>query len=162
MQTIDIVILVALVLPAIVGAVYGFLNIVFSLVAWAIALGVSLKFSPHFGPLFAEHVETPLLRDVLAFIAVFVIALMLLSIAGYFIVKLLGRTGLTSADRIFGFFFGIALGGAIIAVVVFLAGFTAMPRETWWEASMLVQPFERMGLWARGFLPENVAQYHSY
>lgn len=162
MQTIDIVILVALVLPAIVGAVYGFLNIVFSLAAWAIALGVSLKFSPHFAPLFADHVETPLLRDVLAFIAVFVIALMLLSIAGYFIVKLLGRTGLTAADRIFGFFFGIALGGAIIAVVVFLAGFTAVPKEPWWEASMLVQPFERTGLWARGFLPENVAQYHSY
>jgi membrane protein required for colicin V production len=161
-QTIDIVILVALLLPAIVGAVYGFLNIVFSLAAWGIALGVSLKFSPHFAPLFANHVETPLLRDVLAFITVFVIALMLLSIAGYFIVKLLGRTGLTAADRIFGFFFGIALGGAIIAVVVFLAGFTAVPKEPWWEASMLVQPFERMGVWAHGFLPENVAQYHSY
>jgi membrane protein required for colicin V production len=91
-----------------------------------------------------------------------VISLILLSIAGYFIVKLLGRTGLTAADRIFGFLFGIALGGAIIAVLVFLAGFTAVPREPWWESSVLVQPFERMGVWARGFLPENVAQYHSY
>jgi membrane protein required for colicin V production len=145
-----------------VGAVYGFLNIVFSLAAWGNALGVSLKFSSGFAPLLASHVESPLLRDVLAFIAVFVISLILLSIAGFFIVKLLGRTGLTAADRIFGFFFGIALGGAIIAVVVFLAGFTAVPREPWWESSLLVQPFERVGLWARDFLPENVSQYHSY
>ena len=162
MHTLDIVILVAFVLPALVGAIYGFLNIVFSLIAWGIALGVSLQFSSAFSPLLDGYVESPLLRDVLAFIAVFVISLMLLSIAGYFIVKLLGRTGLTAADRIFGFLFGIALGGAIIAVIVFLAGFTAVPREPWWESSILVEPFERVGLWARGFLPENVAQYHSY
>jgi membrane protein required for colicin V production len=162
MQTVDIVILASLLLPAIVGAVYGFLNIVFSLAAWGVALGVALKFSARFSPLLSGYVESPLLRDVLAFICVFVISLILLSIAGYFIVKLLGRTGLTAADRIFGFLFGIALGGAIIAVLVFLAGFTAVPREPWWESSVLVQPFERMGVWARGFLPENVAQYHSY
>lgn len=162
MQTIDIVILVALLLPAVVGAIYGFLNIVFSLAAWGIALGISLKFSPQFVPLLANSIESPLLRDVAAFVAVFVISLVLLSIAGFLIVKLLGRTGLTAADRIFGFFFGIALGGAIIAVVVFLAGFTAVPKEPWWQASTLVEPFERVGMWAHGYLPENAAQYHSY
>jgi membrane protein required for colicin V production len=162
MPTVDIVILVSLLLPAIVGAIYGFLNIVFSLAAWGVALGISLKFSVHFVPLFEGHVESPLLRDVLAFVAVFLISLVLLSIAGFLIVKLLGRTGLTAADRIFGFFFGIALGGAIIAVVVFLAGFTAVPKEPWWEASMLVDPFERLALRAHGYLPESAAQYHSY
>ena len=162
MQTIDIVILAGLFLPAVVGAIYGFLNIVFSLAAWGIALGVALKFSPQFVPLLANSVESPLLRDVAAFVAVFVVSLILLSIVSFLIVKLLGRTGLTAADRIFGFLFGIALGGAIIAVVVFLAGFTAVPKEPWWQASILVEPFERLGLWAHGYLPENAAQYHSY
>lgn len=162
MQTIDIVILVALLLPAVVGAIYGFLNIVFSLIAWALALGVSLKFSAHFTPLLAGYVESPLLREVLAFIGLFIIMLILLSIGGFLIVKLLGRTGLTAADRIFGFFFGITLGGAIIGVVVFLAGFTAVPKEPWWQASILVDPFERVAVWAQQFLPESVAEHHKY
>lgn len=162
MQTADIVILVALALPALIGAVYGFLNILFSIVAWTLALGISAKFSGLFAPLLEGYVEAALIREVLAFVGLFVVSLMILTAVGYFIVKLLGRSGLTAADRILGFFFGIALGGAVIAVVVFLAGFTRLPREPWWRASILIEPFERIAVSVQPFLPDNVAKYHSY
>lgn len=162
MQVADIIILVVLLLPALVGALYGFLNIVFSIVAWTLALGISIKFGGLFSPLLEGYVETALIRDVLAFMGLFIVSLMILTGIAYFIVKLLGRTGLTAADRILGFFFGIGLGGAIISVVVFLAGFTALPRESWWQSSVLVQPFEAISLWAQRFLPDNVVKYHSF
>ncbi|MGH8245197.1 MAG: CvpA family protein [Gammaproteobacteria bacterium] len=162
MQTVDIVILAALLLPALIGAVYGFLNILFSIAAWVLALGISMKFGSYFSPLLQDYVDTAVVRDMLAFTGLFVISLLVLSAIGYFIVKLLGRTGLTAADRLLGLLFGLALGGSITAVVVFLAGFTKLPAEPWWQSSILVEPFERVAVWANQFLPDNVAGYHSY
>ena len=162
MQTIDIIVLVVLLLPALVGVLYGFLNILFSIIAWVFALGISIKFGSFLSPLFESFIETAVVRDVLSFISLFIISLMIFTALGYFIVKLLGRSGLTAADRILGFFFGAGLGGAIVAVAVFLAGFTTITEETWWQNSRLLVPFERIALWSHQFLPDNVVEYHRY
>lgn len=162
MGVIDIVILVAILIPALVGVIYGFLNIVLSIVAWVIALGISVKFSSYFAPLLAAYVETELLRNALAFIGLFMLTLMIFTGLGYFMVKLLGRTGLTAADRILGLLFGTGLGGAIVAVMIFLAGFTDLSSELWWQQSLLVKPFENTAVWGRQFIPENIAKYHHY
>lgn len=162
MSLIDIAILLAILVPALVGVIYGFLNIVLSIVAWVIAFGVALKFSGFFSPMLASYIETELLRNALAFIGLFMLSLMLLSIAGYFMVKLVGRSGLTAADRILGLLFGIGLGSCMVVVVVFLAGFTDLSRAVWWQESLLVTPFERTAVWGRQFLPENIAKYHRY
>lgn len=160
--TTDILILVILVLPALVGIIYGFLNILFSIIAWALALGVSLKFGRAVSPVLENYIDMPLLRDILAFIALFIISLMIFTALGYFILKLLGRTKLTAADRLLGFFFGAALGCSIVAVMVFLAGYTSVPEADWWRQSMLIEPFERISVWARQFLPDTVVENHRY
>ncbi|HSR61811.1 MAG TPA: CvpA family protein [Gammaproteobacteria bacterium] len=162
MQIADILILVLFALPALVGVFYGFLNIAFSLLAWTLALGVSAKFTPYFSPMLSSWIETPLIRVVLAFVGLFIISLIILTGIGFLIVKLLGRTGLTATDRILGLFFGMGLGTAIITVVVFLAGFTALPAEDWWQESRLVGPFERLSIWGERFLPESMVEYHGY
>ena len=162
MSTVDIIILCLIALPAIVGVFYGFLNIVFSLLAWAFSLGLSIKLVPYFSPLLEDYVDTPLLRIVLAFVGLFIISLLIMSGISYLIVKLLGRTGLTAADRILGLFFGMGLGSLIVAIIVFLAGFTAFPTEKWWNESKLVLPFERISIWGARYLPESFREYHSY
>lgn len=162
MPAIDIGILVIIAIPAIVGIFYGFLNIIFSLLAWALALGAAVKLVPYFAPLLQGYIDTPILRVILAFVGLFIVGLMIMSGLGFFIVKLLGRTGLTATDRILGLFFGMGLGGLIIAIVVFLLGFTAYPQEIWWQQSKLLDPFQRIGVWAQVFLPENIAEYHGY
>lgn len=162
MEMIDIVILITILIPALVGVIYGFLNIILSIVAWVIALGISVKFSGFFAPMLAAYVETEVLRSALAFIGLFMLSLMILSGLGYFMVKLLGRTGLTGADRILGLLFGTALGSSIVAVMVFLAGFTDLSRETWWQQSLLVRPFEATAVWGRQYIPDNIAKYHQY
>ncbi len=162
MNVADILILLALLLPAAVGAAYGFLNIVFSITAWVLSVGIALKFGVQVAPLLEPYVESPLIQEALAFVGVFLLSLVLLSMVGYGILKLLGRAGLTAADRFLGLCFGICLGGAIIGVVVFLAGFTALPRENMWQEAVLLPPFVKIAVWTEQFLPENVVQYHGY
>jgi membrane protein required for colicin V production len=162
MQTVDIIILAVLFIPGVVGLFYGFLNIAFSIAAWIVAFAVTSKFSGTFSPLLTGYVDSPFLRNILAFIGLFIITLMIMSLAGFFVVKLLGKTGLTVPDRILGFLLGLSLGGFIVSVVVFLAGFTAYPREDWWRQSIMLQPFVRIAVWGSAMLPENVAKYHNY
>ncbi len=162
MLTIDIVILVILAIPALVGIFYGFLNIVFSLLAWAIASGIAIKFTSIFAPLLESYIDTPIVRTVLAFAGLFIISLMIFSTLGYFIVKLLGRSGLTAADRILGLLFGIGLGGVMVSVGIFLAGFTAFPEEDWWHSSRLIEPFQKVCVWGQQYLPEGMAKHHGY
>ncbi len=161
-MTADIVILFAILLPTIVGVIYGFLNIIFSLISWLVSLGLAVKLVPYFSPLLDNYIDTPILRIILAFIALFILCLLIMSGLSYFVVKLLGKTGLTAADRILGLFFGMGLGVAIVTVVVFLAGFTAFPKEVWWKESKLMEPFETLSVWGSNFLGESVTRYHSY
>ncbi|MBM2830630.1 MAG: colicin production CvpA [Gammaproteobacteria bacterium] len=162
MQPADIAILVLIGLPALVGVAYGFLNIAFSVLAWALALGIATKLTPFFSPMLVASIDTPILRIILAFTGLFIVSLVILTGIGFLIVKLLGRTGLTATDRILGLFFGIGLGSVIVMVVIFLAGFTALPVEPWWQASRMVEPFERVSIWAKKYLPESMAKYHGY
>ena len=161
MEGVDIGILVVLFLPAIMGLLYGLLNVLFSIAAWIMAGLVAVKFSGWFSPLLEAYLE-PALRNIIAFAGVFIISLVIFTTLGYFVVKLLGRTGLTAADRFLGFFFGIGLGGAIITLLVFLAGFTAMSKHEWWHEAVLIEPFQRVSVWGRGFLSEDIAVHHRY
>ena len=162
MSAADIVILVLLILPTITGVFYGFLNIIFSLLSWALATGLALKLTPLFTPLLVAQIDSPALRAILVFLGLFILSLMLFSGISYLIVRLLGRSGLTAADRLLGMFLGLGLGGAIVTVMVFLAGFTALPQQALWQESRLVRPFEQIGGWGAQFLPDSFRPYHSY
>lgn len=162
MHIADIIILVILAIPALVGLAYGFLNIIFSLLAWAIAGGIATKTSVYFAPLLAPYIDNDTIRSVAAFAIVFIISLILFSLIAYFIVKLLGRVGLTAADRLLGLVFGFSLGLMIVGILVFLAGFTPLPKELWWQDSIFIGPFEKLAIWSQQYLPEGLVKHHGY
>lgn len=162
MQTTDIVLLMIILIPGLVGILYGFLNIIFSIVAWLLAFAISFKFGAIFEPMLVNYIDNPIIRNILAFAGLFLISLMLLSLLSYFIVKLLGRAGLTAMDRMLGFFLGIGLGCFVIAAGVFMTGFTAFPEASWWQTSIVIEPFETVAIWGQQFLPEDVSKYHDY
>ena len=158
----DIGILGIILLPALIGVVYGFLRIVLSIVSWVLAVGISAKFSSYFSPMLEYYIDHEIFRDAIAFVGLFIICLVLFTGIGYLLIRFLGHTGLSAMDRTLGLLFGIGLGGLIVAVFIFLAGFTEVTRVPWWQRSLLVGPFERTAIWARQFLPEKVAKYHDF
>jgi len=54
-----------------------------------------------------------------------------------------------------GVIFGVLRGVLIVTVLVFLAGFTAMPQDSWWRESIFMDTFHELALWLRQFdVPE--------
>ncbi len=162
MSIVDMVVLCLIMLPAIAGVFYGFLGILLSLLSWVASLGIAIKLMSYCTPLLAYYVDTPMLRNILAFIGLFILSLLIMASISYCIVKLIGKTGLSIADRMLGLFFGVSFGGLIVAVLVFMGGFTALPQEPWWEESKLTMPFEHISIWSVQFLPESITKYHTY
>lgn len=105
-----------------------------------------------------DWIDTPPIRDVSAFAILFVGTVLVGGLVNFLAGQLVAKTGLTATDRALGVLFGIARGIVIVAVLVLLAGLTALPQEPWWQEGLLLGHFQDMALWLRSFLPANIAE----
>ncbi len=153
----DIVILVIIGISALLSLVRGFIKEALSLVTWIAAFWVSLAFTDRAADLLANWVSLPSARAALAFAGLFVAVLLLGGLVNYLIGQLVRKTGLGGTDRMLGMVFGVLRGVMVVAVLVLLAGLTAVPQDPWWQGSSLLPHFERIALWLRDFLPPDVA-----
>ena len=46
---------------------------------------------------------------------------------------------------------------AVLVLLVMLAGVTSLPRDAWWQDSVFIAKLEHAAIWARGYLPPDVA-----
>ncbi|MEM7200228.1 MAG: CvpA family protein [Planctomycetota bacterium] len=120
MTTADILILIVLSLSALMGLSRGLFKEVFSLASWIGAIFAGLYFACPVSGLLTEQFGNPTLRYGVAFVIVFVVALMLMSLLSFLVGKLIDGSGLGGTDRFFGFVFG-ALRGGIVCLVVIIA-----------------------------------------
>jgi membrane protein required for colicin V production len=102
---------------------------------------------------FQNYIESESLRLVAGYVSVFLVVLIAVGMINLIIGVLVDKTGLSSTDRVLGMVFGGGRGAVIVAVLVVLAGTTAMPRETWWRSSNLIPYFEVLGGELRKLLP---------
>lgn len=153
----DIVILVIIGISALLSLIRGFIKEALSLVTWIAAFWVSLAFTDRAADLLANWVSLPSARAALAFAGLFVTVLLLGGLVNYLIGQLVRKTGLSGTDRMLGMVFGVVRGAMVVAVLVLLAGLTAVPQDPWWQDSTLLPHFERIALWLRDFLPPDVA-----
>jgi membrane protein required for colicin V production len=156
---VDYLIIGIIVLSAAISVVRGFIKEVLSLASWAVSFWVALTFAPNFSTLLIEYIETPSVRLFSAFIALFLITLILGALINHAISTLVEKTGLTGTDRALGVIFGLLRGGAIVVLLVLLAGATPMPNDAWWQQSVLIEQFESLAIWARDLLPADIADY---
>lgn len=140
-------------LSGLVGLVRGLVREVLSLVAWGLAIWVGLTFSGQAATLLEQTIPSQAARTAAAFGVLFLVTLMLAGMVGFLLTRMLETTGLSGIDRFAGLFFGLARGILIIAVLVFLARETPLPRETWWRESQLIPLFQSIALWLSSQIP---------
>lgn len=154
---IDFAVIGIILVSAFISLVRGFVREALSLVGWAVSFWVALTFAGGFAELFLNSIDDKTFRVVVGFGILFVISLVLFVMVNYFAVQLVHRTGLSGTDRFIGVVFGLLRGTLIVAVLVMLAGLSSMPKESWWQNSLLLSQFEGIALWLGQFLPANIA-----
>jgi membrane protein required for colicin V production len=163
MNGFDIMLVVALVAFAAMGAVRGMAREVATIVAWVAALMIAWLFAADveswFDGLFAERTA----RVMAAFLALFGIVWIGGTVAGHLVSRhLLGRGSLRIVDRVAGGLIGFARGAVIVVAVFLAAGLTSAPMQHWWRESALAPHFERLAVKATQYLPRDVARHIRY
>lgn len=146
----------------IMGLFRGLNKEVFSLGFWLLAVGVGLSFSRDLSGFLASAISSPASRVAASFVILFVITLILGGLICVLLGALVKKTGLTFSDRIGGLIFGVARGMVVVTVIVVLAGFTSLPKDTWWTESKLIPPFQLLAVWLRDHIPSGMAEFVNY
>lgn len=155
----DYAILGVIALSALFGVVRGFVREVFSLVSWILAFWIAFNYAPMISVYFERYLSTPALRVTAAFAALFVGALIVLTVISVLIYKLISKAKVSGMDRMLGGLFGICRAVVIVAGFMLVAGVTALPQEPWWRESMLSKHFAPLVLLLRDLLPAAIAEH---
>lgn len=119
----------------VVGAWRGLVREVISIFGWVVAFLAANLFAGPLGPAMPQAIPTPELRVAAAFVAVFAAALIVSSLAGILLSRLVKAAGLGGLDRVLGAGFGAARGALFILAAATLAGLTSAPRQAFWRDS---------------------------
>ena len=162
MTAVDYAIFAVIVLSAVISVVRGFVREALSLAGWVLAIWLALSFTQDLALLLEDYLPVPSARLAVAFFVLFFLTLLLTGLVNFLAGQLVDKTGLSGTDRALGVVFGIARGGVIVAILVLLAGFTALPRDIWWSESQVLHHFQELAVWLRGFLPPDIAAEINY
>ena len=135
-------------LSCFIGLIRGFVREALSLVIWISAVLVARLFGDQLETLLVDHIETPSVRLMTAYAALFVSTLLLGAMVSYLIGALVRATGLSGTDRLLGMVFGVARAFIIImAIVILLPGFIPVHEDHWWKQSSLIPHFQSCESW---------------
>ncbi len=161
MQWVDIAILGVIGVSALLSLMRGLVREVLSLVAWVLAFWVAIRFSSSLAPSL-DFLEAASARQFLAFLLLFLVTLLTGGLINHLVGKLVDETGLSTTDRVLGMFFGLVRGGAIILLLVLLAGLTPVPRDQWWQESRLIGPFQEVAMRSLSYLPPDISKHFAF
>jgi len=150
----DYVIIGIVSISMIISLVRGFAREAMALVVWIAAFWVGRGWVDQAELQLQPWVDSPTARLVIAFVGLFVATLLVGGLLSYLIGLLVDKTGLSGTDRFMGLWFGALRGVLILLAVVFVAGWTPLPKENWWQQSFFLPRLERLSSWSIAFLPE--------
>ncbi len=163
MNYFDIAILAVLLVFAGIGAWRGFVREILSLVTWGASIVVGWVFANDVARLFEGLFDDEVVRRVLGFVAVFAVVFLTGMLITFLVNRyLLKKKGFRFANALFGGLFGAVRGVVVVALVFMLAGLTSFPRSDWWREAALSPYFERVALFAAGYIPRDIARHIRY
>ena len=108
----------------------GFMRSLFSFSKWLLSLIITIILVPKFNPWVQDYIESKFMADIGLGIFIYIISLFIIINIGKAIKSVVTYTGLGSADKSFGFVFGI-FKGYIICVCIFSLFNWFYPHQKW-------------------------------
>jgi membrane protein required for colicin V production len=144
------------------GVWRGLVREVMSLAGWVIAFLAANLFAAPLSALVPASVSRPELRVLIAFVAIFFVALALAMIAALLLSKVVKAVGLGSIDRTLGALFGLLRGLLIVLVAAIAAGFTTLPSSGDWKNSVTGEQLGAVTTQLKPWLPPAFAERLKY
>jgi membrane protein required for colicin V production len=160
MNGLDFAVIGILLLSMLLGLWRGLLCEVLSVLGWPFAIVLSKLSAGSIAPLLP--IEQEEMRIAIAYVLVFVVALIAWGILARLIARLLKAIGPDWADRAMGGLFGVLRGALLVLVLVWLAGLTHMPEQAFWRSSLTGRSLEDIALLTKSWLPDNIGQRIHY
>ena len=159
MTAFDYVVIAIVSASVLLGVWRGVVGEVIALVAWVLAFFVAKWWGDEVAQVvFAGIIADPALRIVAAWVAVFVVVLLLMALLRLAVRGLLKALGLSPTDRLLGVIFGLARGLLIVLVLVAVGGMLSMAKAKWWSDAYFSAPLETAVLAGKPWLPPEVAK----
>ncbi len=155
----DYIVLGVIVVSVLVGLWRGLVSEVMALATWVAAFWVAWMFGPGVAARMSGVIDLPSARVLVAYGLCFLLVLVFGALLRFLVSRLVESTGLTGTDRVLGMGFGFARGVLLVTVAVFLLGFTPLPRDPWWQQSVLLQQAQGVADWLSRYLPDSVRRY---
>ena len=162
MNWLDYVFIGIIAISVIISLFRGLFKEVFSLLIWIAAFWAAYRFVDVGADAISGFIELPSARHLIAFVGIFITALIVGGMVNYIVGKLVSKTGLSGTDRFFGLFFGALRGIIVIVAFTFFIKATPLSEDPWWKESKLSPHFSSMSEWIRVRMPEKFSNYFSF
>lgn len=153
MSTLDWLLLAILGVSALTGLMRGFVGVVASFLAWLIGGCAAFALGGGVARAVSDTATPSPMQLFVGYAICFVVAAMLVGLAGFAARRMLRAAGLGGIDRALGLAAGGLRGAVMACAVVLLLGFTPLPRQRDWQASTLVPVFRPGAVWLATWLP---------
>ncbi len=161
MTSMDWIVLAILSLSIFLGVMRGLTRESLSLASWVLAFYGAKLIAPVLAPALPGF-DSPGLRYAAALLLVFVLILILASLAAAIFGKLISLAGLGFYDRFLGALFGVLRGTIALLGLTLIAGLTAVPKTQTWQQSLSRVPLEQMASKFLPWLPPDLAALIRY
>lgn len=158
LTVLDMIVLGAVVLSALLAAVRGFTREVLSIVSWVAAAVAAWSLHPQLLPFVKQHVRQETVALVIAIAAIFLVTLVIVSLITARISDFVLDSRIGALDRTLGLAFGAAR-GLLLAVVGYLLWTQLVPdnRQPAWIKEARTRPLlESTGKSLLAMLPDNI------
>lgn len=125
----DLIVLAAIALSAIVSLARGFVREVLSIVGWVAAVLGTLHLFPLGQQIARKYIEWPIVADIAAGVVLFVAILVALTMIAGAIAKRVQQSSINMLDRSLGLLFGLIRGAALVCLAYLLLTFVLPVRE---------------------------------
>lgn len=126
-NTLDYIVIGIVLLSGLLALLRGLMREIFSLIAWVGAYFAAVKFYKLALPTVHHYIKHDKTAEWAAMAAVFLIALIILMLLGFFICGLVRGKALTAIDRSLGFIYGLARGALVVSLLYMVAVIVLWP-----------------------------------
>lgn len=158
MNGFDVALIAVVALSTLFAFVRGVVRELIALATWIAGFVLAIRYAGPTAQLFSGLDFPPVAKHVLAFALILIAALLVGALIATLLSGAVRAVGLGFVDRVLGAAFGLVRGLVVVVVFALIAGVTSLPRQDWWQNSMLGRPLATAALALKPYLPRAWAQ----